>query len=253
MRHARSSALPSIVSVPLVSSPPIDAGREPGGDEAQRRLARLVRRRRARRSRRRRARRSTSWRTGVGVARHTGSSRPQLEPEHQRIAGKLPGDPQRDGRDERGQQERPGDALAPCVGHRQSRCRRPGPAERADLERQAALLDLGQRGEDDRPHERQHAAESRADAALGVEARERAGLRRSLPRVRPSPARPRASRARRTRTAATARAARDRSTKAARVGRQANRPIDSRDGEQADERLGREVDALDASHRTGRW
>ena len=72
------------------------------------------------------------------------------------------------------------------------------PPERPRLEREAALLDLGQRGQDHRPRQRQDAAEAGAEAALGVEAaRPLRGL--DAAPARPSPAPPRASRARRRR------------------------------------------------------
>ena len=46
----------------------------------------------------------------------------------------------------------------------------PRPAERTRLERQAPFLDIGQRGQDDRPDQRQDPAQPRPDAALRVEA-----------------------------------------------------------------------------------
>ena len=48
--------------------------------------------------------------------------------------------------------------------------RRPGRPNARDLEREAALLDLGQRRQDDRPDERQDPADPRPQAALRVEA-----------------------------------------------------------------------------------
>ena len=62
-----------------------------------------------------------------------------------------------------------GPAPSPCR-HRPQEVALARPAERPRLEGQAALLDVGQRGDDDRADDRQQAAQPGPDAALRVEA-----------------------------------------------------------------------------------
>ncbi len=131
--------------------------RKPGRDEAERRLARLVRPRRARRSRRRRGsgrcRGGRAWRSPRSDSRRL-RSRASRRLRAARRRG-HDDDPTRSG------EQRPAqDRAAPGVsGIDQSRCRRPGRLNARDLERQAALLDVGQRREDDRADDRQEAAQ----------------------------------------------------------------------------------------------
>ena len=78
------------------------------------------------------------------------------------------------------------------------------------LERQAALLDVGQRRQDHRPDQRQDARGAAPGRCPPCRDRAPAGARRSRPPARPGPGRPRSWPPRRTRTAARRRAARGR-------------------------------------------
>ena len=147
--------------------------------------------------------------------------------------------------DEREQDERPDDELAGRVGDPPQELAPPGPPERPDLEREAPLLDLGQRRQDDRPDERQDAAQPGAGRCPPCRGRGRAGRSRST--LRPLDHR-RDGLERRERDEREPRrqaAPLEIEDEAPRLGRQPEEADRRRDREQPDERLGREVDALD--------
>ena len=234
---------PSIVSSPR-QRPADRRGRQPGRDQAERRLARLVR---------------PDQPDDLAVVE------PQIDVVEDlvRVAGVAVRDPVQlqhrrpQGSDaetrrtrapmatsNRSEQREPDDELGPGVRHPPEQVALAGLAERPDLQGEAPLLDLGQGREDDRRRERQEAAEPGADAALGVEA---AGPLGAGDDARPLDHR----RHRLERRRGDEREPRRESPpleiedEAPRIRRQPEQPDRRRDREEPDERLGREVDAFD--------
>ena len=146
---------PSIESVP-VSVPPIDAGARPGGDETERRLAGLVGPTSPTISPSASVR-SISWRRWWR-SRRIGMSPLSSSTGRQGVAGTRRRSCRRSARPARGPAARGERSRRSPASTRAGGAARP--AERPDLEREAALLDLGERGEDHRPNERQDAAQS---------------------------------------------------------------------------------------------
>ena len=75
-----------------------------------------------------------------------------------------------DERDEGGQQQPAQSAFGRGIGHRPQEMAASRPAECPRLQGEAPFLDVGERGDDDRPHDRQQATQSSPEAALRVQA-----------------------------------------------------------------------------------
>ena len=190
------------------------AGRQAGRDEAERRLARLRWPRRPRRAAVVEA--SGRCRAGPGTRSPRSDTRRRAVP-----ASRPPLDPAGDARDrgdDEQQDEDPAeDPLPRGIGHRPEQLPLAGSAERPRLEREAALLDIGQRREDDRPDERAGTRGAGPGSCPRCRGRGLAGSRRSPRRARRGSGPPRSSRPRRTPGAARRRGARGRTrTRAAR-------------------------------------
>src|SRR6185369_4256125 len=196
--------------------------------------------RRARRSRRRRA----------GGRCRAGPPRRSRHSDRRRRAARASGqaregarDPADDRADECEEQRGADDELGPAVRDPPEELAPPGSPERSDLEGQAALLDLGQRRQDDRPDQRQHSPQAGADAALRVESAGPLGARdhrRPLDHRRDGLERRQGDEREPRREPASLEV----EDEAARLGRQPEQADRGRDREQPDEGLAGEVHAL---------